>query len=303
MNTKTAIVTGGAGFIGSALVRELLAQGYEVRVIDTLVASSRERVPAGVPLFEIDVRDAEKLIPACAGASIIFHLAALPRVQYSIEHPLETHEVNVTGTLNILTAAKAVGAKRVVLASSAAVYGDREAPLLREEMPAAPVSPYGLHKYASEKYLALAFLLYGISTVSLRFFNVYGPGLDPNGPYALVIGRFLKLRKEGKPLTIFGDGTQTRDFIHVRDIVAALIVAGESTVVGKGEVLNVGTGRATSVNELADLFGGERESLPPRAEPRASCADISQAKTLLGFEPRVSLKEGIEELKREWDIA
>jgi UDP-glucose 4-epimerase len=149
----------------------------------------------------------------------------------------------------------------------------------------------------SEQYLALFSRLYGLATVSLWFFNVYGPRLDPEGPYALVIGRFLKLRKEGKPLTITGDGAQTRDFVHVKDIVRGLIAAAESDRVGKGEVINLGTGRETSVNELADLFGGEREYLPPRIEPRASRADIEKAKKILAWEPSVPLEEGISELK------
>ena len=297
---KGAVVTGGAGFIGSHLVDALLEKGYAVSVVDSLVAGKRERVPAGVPLHIMDVRDAGALPALLRDASIVFHLAALPRVEYSIQHPLETHEVNVTGTVNVLAATGS--GTRVVLASSAAVYGNTDAPLLSEDLPAAPVSPYGLHKYISERYLALASTLYGTQTVSLRFFNVYGPRFDPDGPYALVIGRFLKLRKEGKPLTIIGDGTHTRDYVHTRDIIAALISAGESPRVGKGEVINIGTGRSTSVNELADFFGGEREYLPPRIEPRTARADTARAKSLLGFTAEVSLEEGIAELKKEFNL-
>lgn len=297
---KIAVVTGGAGFIGSHLVDALLKNGYAVSVIDSLVAGKRELVPAGATLHVVDVRDAEALQPFLVGADVVFHLAALPRVEYSIQHPAETHGVNVTGTVNVLAA---VGkGTRVVLASSAAVYGNVDVSLLSEDLPVAPVSPYGLHKYVSERYLALASMLYNTRTVSLRFFNVYGPRLDPEGPYALVVGKFLKLRKGGRPLTIIGDGMQTRDFIHVRDIVAALITAGESSVVGKGEVINIGTGRGTSVNELADAFGGSREYLPPRIEPRTSCADVTRAKDLLGFTAAVSLADGIAELKHEWGI-
>lgn len=297
---KIAVVTGGAGFIGSHLTKELLSRGYDVRVIDTLVAGKRENVPAGASLHVVDVQDAEALPALLADARVVYHLAALPRVEYSIQHPAETHGVNVTGTVNVLAS---VGKEaRVVLASSAAVYGDTDAPLLSEDLPAAPVSPYGLHKYVSERYLALANVLYGTQTVSLRFFNVYGPGLDPEGPYALVVGKFLKLRKEGKSLTITGDGTQTRDFIHVRDIVVALIAAGESSAVGKGEVINIGTGHGTSVNELADAFGGAREYLPPRIEPKNSRADVARAKNLLDFSAETALAEGIAELKREWGI-
>lgn len=299
-NKKRAVVTGGAGFIGTHLVNELLAREYDVLVIDNLVAGKKERVPKEALLQVVDVRDADALVEPLSQAQVIFHLAALPRVEYSIQHPQETHEVNVTGTVNVLAAA---GNKaRVVLASSAAVYGDTESPLLSEDLPAAPVSPYGLHKYISERYLALANKLYGTQTVSLRFFNVYGPGLDPEGPYALVIGRFLKLLKEGKPLTITGDGEQTRDFIHVRDIVSALIAAGESALVGKGEVINIGTGNGTSVNELADIFGGEKEYVAPRSEPRTSCADTTRAKELFGFSSVLSLTEGIAELKKEFGL-
>ncbi|MCR4276438.1 MAG: NAD-dependent epimerase/dehydratase family protein [Candidatus Parcubacteria bacterium] len=297
---KRAVVTGGAGFIGSHLVGALLEKGYAVSVVDSLVAGKRELVPAAATLHVVDVRDAEALVPLLRGADVVFHLAALPRVEYSIQHPAETHGVNVTGTVNVLAAVR--NGTRVVLASSAAVYGDMDASLLSEDLPATPVSPYGLHKYVSEQYLALANRLYGIQTVSLRFFNVYGPGLDPEGPYALVVGKFLKLRKERKPLTIIGDGEQTRDFIHVRDIVAALIAAGESPEVGNGEVINIGTGRGTSVNELADAFGGEREYVPPRIEPRTSCALVTRAKDLLDFTASVSLVDGITELKREWGI-
>lgn len=297
---KHAVVTGGAGFIGSHLVEALLQEGYSVSVIDSLVAGKEENVPEEVTLHIADVRDMGRLPELLQKADIVFHLAALPRVEYSIRNPVETHEVNVTGTVNVLASVEK-GA-RVVLASSAAVYGNVEAVLLSEELAGNPVSPYGLHKYVSEKYLALAHSLYGIETVSLRFFNVYGPRFDPEGPYALVVGRFLKLRKEGKPLTIVGDGTQTRDYVHTRDIVAALIMAGESPNVGKGEVINIGTGRGTSVNELADAFGGERECIPPRIEPKTSCADVRKAKELLHFEASVSLADGIAELKREYGV-
>lgn len=297
---KRAVVTGGAGFIGSHLVEALLARGYAVSVIDSLVAGKKEQVPADAVLHVVDIRDAEALPDLLKDANVVFHLAALPRVEYSIRHPVEAHEVNVTGTVNVLAS---VGkGTRVVLASSAAVYGDVDAPMLSEDLAGNPVSPYGLHKYVSEKYLALAHDLYGIETVSLRFFNVYGPRFDPEGPYALVVGRFLELRKEGKPLTIVGDGTQTRDYVHMRDIVAALIAAGESPNVGKGEMINIGTGRGTSVNELAEAFGGEREYIAPRVEPKTSCADVRRAKELLGFEAHVSLADGIAELKREYGI-
>ncbi|HVB20106.1 MAG TPA: NAD-dependent epimerase/dehydratase family protein [Candidatus Paceibacterota bacterium] len=299
---KIAVVTGGAGFIGSHLTEELLARGYSVRVVDSLVAGKREHVPTSASFFRSDIRDRDVLTSIFAGAQYVFHLAALPRVEYAIQHPIETHDVNVTGTLTVLDAARTAGVDRVVLASSAAIYGDNEEAPLHEELRPIPVSPYGAHKYIGERYLSLFSRLYGLGTVSLRFFNVYGPRLDPNGPYALVVGRFLKLRKGKKPLTITGDGKQTRDFVHVRDIVRALIAAAESGDVGKGEVINIGTGYGTSVNELAGFFGGEHVYVPARIEPRVSYADIRKAKKLLGWEPTVSLKDGIAELKREWGI-
>ena len=299
---KIAIVTGGAGFVGSHLAEGLLSRGYEVRVVDNLAAGKREYVPSAAVFFETDIRDRDALAPIFSGANVVFHLAALPRVQYTIEHPLESHETNVTGTLNVLQAARDAGAKRVVLASSASVYGDSQEIPLSEELPPTPLSPYALHKYMSEQYLALFSRLYGLATVSLRFFNVYGPRLDPEGPYALVIGRFLKLRVHGEPLTITGDGKQTRDFIHVLDVVLALIIAAESNNVGTGEIINIGTGRQTSVDELADVFGGKRVYTPARIEPRASCADVRKAKKLLNWEPTTRLEDGIAELKRGWRI-
>lgn len=297
---KHAVVTGGAGFIGSHLVESLLEKGYKVSVIDSLVVGKRENVPAGVMLHVVDVRDAEALSELLKDADIVFHLAALPSVQYSIEHPVETHGVNVTGTVNVLAGVSK--GTRVVFISSAAVYGNTDVAIVSEDLPVAPMSPYGLHKYVSERYLILTSALYGTETVSLRPFNAYGPRFDPDGPYAAVIGKFLKQRSEGKPLTIFGDGKQTRDFVHVRDIVAALIKAGESLKVGKGEVINIGTGHGTSVNELADAFGGEREYLPARNEIKNSCAGVSRAKELLDFTATVSLAGGIRELKEEWNI-
>ncbi|MDE2173415.1 MAG: SDR family NAD(P)-dependent oxidoreductase [Patescibacteria group bacterium] len=297
---KIAIVTGGAGFIGSHLAKTLLERGYEVRVIDSLIAGKHAGVPAQADFFETDIRDAGALPAIFSGAETVFHLAALPRVEYSIQFPKETHETNVTGTVNVLAAAREAGVARIIFASSSAIYGDQDRVPFREDAAPDPLSPYALHKYIGEKYLVLFSKLYGLRTASLRFFNVYGPGIDPEGPYALVIGKFLKLTREGMPLTITGDGKQTRDFVHVRDVVRALIAAAEKDAIGKGEVINIGTGRGTSINELADFFGGEREYLPSRIEPRSSCADISKAKNILGWEPDVRLADGIAELKNDF---
>ena len=239
----------------------------------------------------------EDITPIIKGAKFVFHLAALPRVQYSIEHPVETHEVNVTGTQNVLIAARECGVKRVVYSASSSAYGDQKVMPLVETMTPNPKSPYGLHKYVGEVYARVWSEIYGLETVSLRYFNVYGPRINPDGAYPLAIGKFFKLRRTGKPLTIWGDGTQTRDFTHVRDVVRANLLAAESPKVGKGEVINIGAGRNFSINDVAKLIGGSIVHEPARLEPHDTLADNSLAKKLLGWKPEVTLEEGIAELK------
>lgn len=299
---QTFLVTGGAGFIGTNLVEHLVAQGHQVVVVDDLSAGDASRLPPGAIFHQIDIRDTAALTKVFAGADVVVHLAALPRVQFSIEHPLETHEVNVTGTLSVLEAAKAAGVKRVVYAASSSAYGDQEILPLSTDLPPQPKSPYALHKYIGEEYLRLWSELFKIETVSLRFFNVYGPHLDPDGPYALVIGRFLKLALQGKALTITGDGEQTRDFTHVRDVVEAILKAATVSGVGKGEVFNVGAGNQTSINELATMIGGEIEYVAARIEPRHTKADIDLTKEHLGWEPTVRLSDGVAELKKQFGL-
>lgn len=300
---RKAVVTGGAGFIGSHLVDALLARGFEVSVIDNFAAGKKDdRINPKATYHEADIRDLATVGPILSGAEYVFHLAALPRVQDSIDHPLETFEVNVGGTLALLHAAVGAKVKKFVLASSAAVYGDQAEMPLRETMVPTPKSPYGLHKQIGEEACRLWSDIYGLPTIALRFFNVYGPRFDPEGAYALVVGKFLTLRKAGKPLTVAGDGTSTRDYVHVSDVVAALIVAAESSQ-GSGEAVNVATGKETSVNDLARLIGGPTEPAPARLEPARSVADISKAKSVLGWEPTVTLDEGIAALKKEFGIA
>lgn len=294
-----AVVTGGAGFIGSHLVDALLFDGWEVDVIDNLSGGKRERVPAVARFHELDIRDYDAILPVISGADIVFHLAALPRVQYSIDEPRETHEVSVNGTFNVFLAARDGKARRVVYSASSSAYGDQPTLPLVETMKPGPASPYGLHKYIGEHYARLFAELYGLPTVSLRYFNVYGPRLDPEGAYALVIGKFLKQRREGKPLTVTGDGEQTRDFTHVRDVVRANLLAATSARVGKGEVINIGAGKRVSINSLAALFDHPVEHIPPRNEPHDTEADNRKAKELLGWEPTVQLEEGIAELLAE----
>lgn len=300
-NKAKAIVTGGAGFIGSNLTDALLERGYEVHVIDNLSGGKRENLNPKAIFHEKDIRNLADIAPIFENSKFVFHLAALPRVQYSIEHPDVTSEVNVMGMQNVLIASDRARVARVVYSASSSAYGDSAVMPLHEDLPANPKSPYGLQKYVGELYCRLWSEVYGLPTVSLRYFNVYGPKLDPEGAYALVIGRFLKQRAEGKPLTITGDGTQTRDFTHVRDVVRANILAAESDEldekVGRGEVINIGAGENCTINRLAELIGGEIEHIAPRLEPHDTLADNALAKKLLDWEPTVTLEEGIAELK------
>lgn len=294
-----SIVTGGAGFIGSNLAEYLLEQGHEVHVIDDLSAGKQENVPEGATLHELDVRDTEKLTPIFKNADYVFHLAANPRVQDSIDNPIETQAINVGGTLSVLTAAKEAGVKKFVQASTCAAYGDREEMPVTEEGTMLPLSPYGLHKLVCEHECRLWSYLYGLPTVSLRYFNVYGPKFDPYGAYPLVIGLFLEKIKNGEPLTITGDGTNTRDYVHVYDIARANLLAAESDC-KSGEVMNIGTGTETSVLEIAEIIGGDIKHIEPRIEPKRFAADNSRAKKLIGWEPTMPFKEGVEKLKEEY---
>ena len=298
------IVTGGAGFIGSHIVDALVARGDEVHVIDNYAGGKyEERHNAKASYHEVDICDTAKVMPLMEGAATVFHLAALPRVPYSVEHPIESSEANVMGTVSVLTAAVQAKVKRVVYSSSGSAYGDQTTLPFSENLLANPVNPYGLQKYVGELFMRVWSKTYGLETVSLRYFNIYGPRIDPKGPYALAVGAFLLARKEGRPLTIFGDGTITRDYTHVRDAVRANLLAAESTKVGKGEVMNIGAGRNVTIKFLADLIGGEIKYGAPRIEAHDSQADNHLAKELLGWEPTVKLEEGIAELKKEYGIA
>lgn len=294
--SKKVIVTGGAGFIGSNLVDALVQKGYEVHVVDNLAAGKKENVNPKATLHIVDITDLESLKPIFKDSVYVFHFAALPRVQYSIEHPDETSKVNVIGTMNVLEAARAANVKRVVYSASSSAYGDQPVMPLIETMPASPKSPYGLQKYIGELYCQTWSVVYGLPTVSLRYFNVYGPRQAEEGAYALVIARFLKQKREGESLTITGDGTQTRDFTHVRDVVQANILAAESPKVGKGEVMNIGGGQNVSVNEVAKLIGGKTTYIPARLEPHDTLADTSLALNLIGWKPTVRFEDGIAEL-------
>ena len=292
------IVTGGAGFIGSHIVDALILDGHEVHIVDDMSAGKMENVNAKATLHKVDIRDKAQLVPIFAGASYVFHEAAVPRVQYSIDNPLETHDVNVNGLLCVLEACRVNNVGRLIFASSASIYGEPDVLPTREDMPTNPMSPYASHKYIGEVYLKLYAKIYNLETVCLRYFNVYGPRFDPDGAYPLVIGYFLKRMKEGKTLTITGDGTQTRDFVHVHDVAAANLLAMTGDKVGSGEVINIGGGTRYSMNYVAELLGGKVEYIPARLEPHDTEADISRAKELLGWAPEVKFEEGIKELKK-----
>lgn len=294
------LVTGGAGFIGSHLVDALIARGHSVCVIDNFSTGKRENVNPNAGLVVGDICNLKTVRDAMKGIDIAFHCAALPRVPLSIEKPLETHEANVNGTLNVLVAARDEKVRRVVYSASSSAYGNQETLPLREDMREHPLNPYALQKWIGEHYCRLFSELYGLQTVSLRYFNVYGPRMSSDGAYATVIGIFLRQRAAGEPLTIAGDGEQTRDFTHVDDVVHANILASESERVGKGDVINIGAGERHSVNEIARMVGGSTTTISARAaEARDTLADVTRARDVLDWQPAVKFEEGMRRLLTE----
>ena len=295
------IVTGGAGFIGSHVVDALLARGDEVHVVDIFLSGRRDRLNPRAVLHETDIRDFEKLIPIFKGSAGIFHLAAQPRMQYSILQPQLTNDINITGTLNVLLAARDAGIKRVVYSASSSAYGTSHPMPLREDMEARPIIPYAIQKRVGEQYCEMTSRFYGLETVSLRYFNVYGPRQTTavDGPYATVIGIFLEQAKGGKPMTVVPDGTQKRDFTHVYDVARANLLAMESSKVGQGEIINIGTGINYSVLKVAEMIGGPWQFVEPRkGETKETLADNIRAKELIGWAPKISFEEGMEELQK-----
>ena len=300
---KKAVVTGGAGFIGSNLAHALVSDGWDTHLIDIDPAFRRDTLPKEAKLHEVDIRNTADIEAIFSGADVVFHTAAKPRVPYSIDHPVETTDQNITGTVSVLAAAVKAGVRRVVYSSSSSAYGTQELLPLKVSVAASPIHPYGLQKYAAELFVGMWPSLYKIETVSLRYFNVYGPGLDPNGPYALAIGQFVKAKQNGTPITIYGDGTITRDFTHVSDVVHANMCAATNPKVGRGEAINIGAGRNVSIKTLAEMFGGEIVYAAPRIEAHDSLADISLAKELLAWEPKIQLEDGIADLKKLFGVA
>jgi UDP-glucose 4-epimerase len=297
------LVTGGAGFIGSALVRALLERGDEVRVLDNYSTGNRRNfagIERDIEVVEGELRSYERVHAATRGTEVVFHQGALPSVPRSVQDPLTTSAVNVEGTLNVLLAARDESVRRVVFASSSSVYGNSGTLPRVETATLDPISPYAVAKLAAERYCVSFSRVYGeLETVCLRYFNVFGPRQDPSSQYAAVVPRFIGAVRDGRPVTVYGDGTQSRDFTYVANVVDANLLAADADGVS-GAVLNIATGAATSVNELADSIGEllgqpvEREFLPPRpGDVRESWADIGEARRLLGFEPAVGLEEGL----------
>lgn len=297
------VVTGGAGFIGSHLVEALVKRGEQVRVVDNFSTGKRAHLTAvsdQLELCELDIRDLEGLRRAFQGVEYVIHQAAVPSVPLSVENPLQTHEVSATGTLNVLIAAREAGVKRVVYASSSSVYGDDPAPIQVESRAPAPLSPYAAAKLAGENYCKAFTAVYGLETVSLRYFNVFGARQDPASPYSAVIPIFMSAMLRGKAPTIYGDGTQTRDFVFVQNVVEANLLACHADSKAAGAAMNLACGDRITlidlVRELNDLMGLKIAPIfaPPRpGDIKHSCADIRLAGELLGYEPRIGLREGL----------
>jgi UDP-glucose 4-epimerase len=296
------LVTGGGGFIGSNLVRRLLEAGHDVRVLDNFSTGNRRNlvdVADEIEVVEGELRSYERVHNATRGVEVVFHQGALPSVPRSVQDPLTTGAVNVEGTLNVLLAARDEGVRRVINASSSSVYGNTGTlPRVETQFPD-PISPYAVSKLAGERYCVSFARVYGLETVTLRYFNVFGPSQDPTSQYAAVVPRFIAAVDAGEPVPIYGDGEQSRDFTYVDNVVEANVLAADADD-ASGAVLNVATGTSRSVNALADTIGEvlgkpvEREYLDARTgDVRDSWADVSAAQRILGWEARIDLDQGL----------
>jgi len=298
------LVTGGAGFIGSNLTETLLKQGHPVRVLDNFSTGKRENLALNqstqfLEIIDGDIRDVTLCHRAMKDIEVVFHHAALPSVQRSVEDPLLSDAVNAGGTLNILLAARDAGAKRLIYASSSSVYGDTPTLPKKEEMDPNPLSPYALQKYIGERYGRLFFQLYGLETVSLRYFNIFGPKQDPTSVYSAVIPKFIDALIEGRPPVIFGDGEQSRDFTYIENVVQANLLAMSAERLN-GEVINIACGKRISLNELLntlqEILGSKVSPIyqePRKGDVRHSLADIRKGKQFLNYEPQVEIEIGL----------
>ena len=296
------LVTGGSGFIGSNLVEELLERGREVKVLDNFSTGRRENLAhltGHIELIEGDLRSYERVHNAVRGCEVVFHQGALPSVPRSVQDPISTNDVNVIGTLNVLLAARDAGVRRVVFASSSSIYGDLPGLPRVETLPVGPAAPYAVSKLAAEQYCQVASKVYGLETVALRYFNVFGRRQDPLSHYSAVIPKFITALQEGRAPVIFGTGEQSRDFTHITNVVNANFLAAEAPGAA-GQVFNVGNGESHSLNELAATLARiigvdiEPEYAPPRTGDVAmSWADISKARDLMGYEPDIGFEDGL----------
>ena len=293
------LITGGAGFIGSHLAESLAADGHTVRVVDNLSTGRADNIPAGVEFIEGDLTDAAVAVAAVHGCELVLHQAAIPSVPLSVSDPRPSHDANINATFNVLLAARDAGVRRVVYAASSSVYGDSPDLPKREDMPADPRSPYALQKHVGETYCQLFTRLYGLETVSLRYFNVFGPRQHPSSPYSGVLSLFIRAALTGTPPTIYGDGEQTRDFTFVDDVVDGVRRAIDAPQ-AVGQTINVATGARVSLNQawkaLGDILGPLPDPVYGPARPgdvRESQADITRAQRLLGYRPAISFEEGL----------
>ena len=299
------IVTGGAGFIGSNLVDLLIDKGHEVEVIDNFSTGKKENCNEKAKYFELDISENssyENLKNILLGSDGVFHLAALPRVQESIDNPLHFEKNNTLSTINILKACADSNVKRLIYSASSSAYGNAVDLPLKEEHPVNPISPYAMQKYYGEVACRMFANVYGIETVSLRYFNVYGERQSLEGAYALVMCVFARQRLNNEPLTIRGDGEQRRDFTHVKDIAKANLLAMNSKRVGNGEVINIGNSDNRSVNQIAKMIGGPTINVDPVVEPRETLADNSKAKHLLGWSPSIMIEDWVKKYKKDLGI-
>lgn len=296
-----ALVTGGAGFIGSNLVRGLLCRGHRVRVLDNLSTGCLSNIEhLDVDFVEGDITDIVTCSFACRGIEVVYHQAAMPSVSRSIEFPAASHDNNINGTFNVLLAAKEAGCRRVIYAASSSAYGDQDGDSKHESMLPSPLSPYGLQKLVGEYYCKVFNYVYGLETVALRYFNVFGPRQSPKSQYAAVIPAFIAAIIGGNSPVIYGDGTQTRDFTYVDNVVHANILASRSPL-ACGQVINVACGERIMVNDVAALINQflEKDIEPCHESIRVgdikhSCADIGLARKLLDYEPVVNFKDGLQ---------
>jgi UDP-glucose 4-epimerase len=291
-----ALVTGGAGFIGSNLVDRLIQEDFNVIVIDNLESGYSQNLNKKAEFYQLDLtqKDSEQtILSALKGVDYVFHLAALPRVQPSIENPQKYHDANVNATLRMLKLCNEAQVKRFIFTSSSAVYGDTNQFPTSESAELKPLSPYGLHKLIGDQYCKLFSSIYNLETVCLRYFNVFGERMPMQGDYSLVMAVFAKQMLEKKAMTIRGDGEQKRDFVYVGDVARANILAATSSNVGKGEVFNIGSGQNRSVNQIATLMGGKVKNIDSVTEPRVTLCDNSKALDMLSWQPTVYVEDWI----------